>query len=337
MDDKQKIEKNNKEYEGQPLSPVEEGREQRRREKLKKRIKQAAAIIGSTMMMSIAATEMMLFVMFGRNGAVSNEPFPLQNWARKNGLYWQGVEYPSQDNLLRGYLIAPQNPCALLVITHGMNASSDGFEPVVQYFARKGYAVLIFDGTASGRSTGMQVVGLQQQRYDVRATVQYIRQTGMFADIPLVLLGHSAGAYGSAVEAKDAGAAAVVCVSGFYAPLDTMKHWARNYTSVLADIEYPFLWARQHFSLGRETNTSAVKALCAAGLPALVAQGSEDEAVEDKISLYHHMLKQNAPNVTCILEENPQHNMHSNILFDNGRANDALLDRIHEFIQSHIR
>ena len=302
----------------------------------KKLLRRAALIVSGVVVLSAAATEMLMLVLFGRKEAASTDEFPLRDWAYREELDWHEVQYLSGENMLRGYLITNHNPRALMIIAHGMNASSDGFEPVVQYFAKKGYAVWIFDGTASGRSEGEKVIGLQQQRFDIRATVDYLREQKLFQNIPLVLLGHSAGAYGAATEAKRAEAEAVVCVSGFHAPLTTMHHWAKNYTSILADVQYPFLWANQHADLGEQTNDSAVDALIELQVPALVVQGANDETVEDEISLYYKSKAMKPPKVSYILETNPQHDGHDTILFNGPQANEALLEKIDAFIADCI-
>lgn len=310
--------------------------ENKQDKKNKKRLRRTALIVSGVVVLSAAATEMLLLVLFGRKGSASTEQFPLRDWAYQQMLEWHEVEYPSGDNMLRGYLVTNPNPKALIVIAHGMNASSDGFEPVVQYFAKKGYAVWIFDGTASGRSEGKRVVGLQQQRFDIRATMDYLRSQKLFRNIPLVLLGHSAGAYGAATEAADAGAEAVVCVSGFHEPLTTMHHWAENYTSSLADIQYPFLWARQHLSMGAQTNDSAAEALAESNIPALVVQGANDETVEDEISLYYKTRSMRPDHVSFILETDPDFDGHDTILFNKTEPNEELLDEIDTFIRANV-
>lgn len=312
----------------------EEIRQQKNKQK--RRLRRAALIVSGVVVLSAAATEMLLLVLFGRKGGPSTQDFPLQEWAIQEKLYWHEVQYPSGDNLLKGYVVSGKDPEALVVIAHGMNASSDGYEPVVRYLAKKGYAVLVFDGTASGRSEGSRVVGLQQQRFDIRATVDYIRSQHLFDNVPLVLLGHSAGAYGEAVEAQQADADALICLSGFAAPLTTMHHWARNYTSVLADVQYPFLWVRQHLSMGQQTNDSAVEALAELDIPALVIQGANDETVEDEISLYYQSKEAKSGNISYILETNPDFDGHETILFNKTTANTKLLDEIDAYIRDCI-
>jgi len=311
-------------------------REQMRRAKRKKTIRRAAVLITGAVVLSAAATEALLFVIFGRRGEVSTAPFPLREWAAERGYIWREEAFPSGENTLRGYVVACPAPKARLLIAHGMNASSDGFAPVVQYFAERGYAVMIFDGTASGRSEGKRVVGLQQARLDLAAARRHFDDLPEWSALPLALLGHSAGAYGAAVEAGEEGAAAAVCVAGFNSPLATMRYWARHYAAGLAEVEYPFLWVRQAIALGRQADQPADRALMEGGAPALVIHGKDDDTVPLSISLYQQMENSGRHNVHCLLIDEEGRSGHSDILFGENGANEALLRKIEAFLTLYV-
>lgn len=302
-----------------------------------KHLRRAVLIAGGAAVLSAVATEIMFLVMFGRTKPVLEEPFPLADWAAEHKLSWTEIAFPSGENTLRGYLISGPQPRALIIIAHGMNGSSDEFEPVVRFFAERNYATLIFDGTASARSDGQRVAGLQQPRCDVRAAVEYVKKNCLDQGVPLVLLGHSAGSYGVAAEAEASGAAAVVCVSGFDTPLGTMHHWGRTYASILGDIEYPFLMAHEYSAHGRDGNVSAAKALASSGVHCLIIHGAKDDAVPLKISIYEKLGALHCANAEFYLEEASEHNNHAEILATkDGQANTPLLERIEAFIAAAI-
>ncbi len=299
-------------------------------------LKRAAKIVAGTVVVSAVATEIVFLIMFGRTKPVDRAAFPLVNWAAQKGLKWQELEFLSGGNKLRGYLISGEKPRALIMIVHGMNASSKGMEPVVRYFAERDYAVMIFDGTASGRSEGERVVGLQQPRLDIRAAMERIEGDREFDSLPIVLLGHSAGAYGAAAEAKQPRVSAEVCVSGFDSPIGTMHQWARNYAHILGDIQLPFLAAHEYTALGDDANTSAADTLVDSGKPALVIHAANDEAVPLNLSIYQKLEREAPGNVTLFLEDSTGHDSHSDVLVNekSGAPNTALLRRIDEFLQS---
>lgn len=306
-----------------------------RKQKLRKYIKRTAAVLGGAVAVSMIATEVVFLVMFGRSKPRASEPFPLENWAKNRGLSWSEIEFELDGNTLCGYHIACSEPKALVLIAHGMYGSSDGYEPVVQCLAERGYAVLIFDGTAVGRSGGERVIGIQQARYDLRAAVEFVKSKGLSSDIPLILFGHSAGAYASAVECDRSGADAVICVSAFDKPVDTMRFWAHNYASVFGDIHSPFLIAHEYASLGLEANTSAARSIQKSAVPSFIVHGANDDTIPLEISLYETLEGTETSSGICFyLEENSEHAGHGSILFtEEGALNTPLMEAVDRFLQ----
>ena len=274
---------------------------------------------------SVTATEMMMFIIFGRNAEIDTRPFALEEWARVQNYRWVPLEFRSGDNLLKGYVVAPWNPKAVVVMVHGIRSSSNELEPVTQYLTEQGYAVATFDGTASGRSQGDKTVGLQQQRFDLRAALIELDRQGLYTDLPLILFGHSAGAYGVATEAPETRASAVVCVSGFDTPLGTMRAWAAQYTGPLSTVEYPFLLIRELIAKGEEANTAASSALRRSGIPAIVIHGAKDDVVKKDISLYQAVSENGAPQISLIWSD--EHG-HSDILVSDSGINKPLMQEI---------
>lgn len=298
----------------------------------------AAKIAVGTAAVSDAAIDIMYLILFGRSKPADRAEFPLKGWAAARGLTWSREEFFSGDNKLCGYLVYGADPRAFIIYVHGMNSCSNGLESVVKFFAENGYAVFIFDGTACGRSGGDKVSGLQQPRLDLRAAAEHFAEKGLFAGTPLVLMGHSAGAYGAASEASNLGASAVVCISGFDSPISTMHGWARKYVRVLGDIHLPFLLAHEYSRMGSDAITSASHALAASGVPALVIHGANDEIIPLGISIYSKLAERAAPGVTCLLESTAGRDTHSEIIIDgHGQPNMPLLHSINGFLSSVLQ
>ncbi|MBQ3668955.1 MAG: alpha/beta fold hydrolase [Clostridia bacterium] len=295
-------------------------------------VSRVAKIVTGFVMVSLTATEAMMFIIFGRSALPSTEPFTLGAWAGKYELVWREFEFPSAGNRLKGWLISPKNPRALVVLVHGIKSSSDELNPIAQYLVSEDYAVVSFDGTACGRSQGTRTVGLQQQRFDLRALLNYIDSWAFYGDLPLILIGHSAGAYGVASELSRTRAAAAVVVSGFESPLGTMRYWATHYTGPIGNVEYPFLWIREHELKGADADTSATESLTRAGVPVMVVHGSADSVVPEEISIYEYTGGGSAPNITRVYVDTPGHNGHSDILVNESETNFDLLCAISDFL-----
>ncbi|MBQ3938098.1 MAG: alpha/beta fold hydrolase [Clostridia bacterium] len=282
---------------------------------------------------SVAATELVLLIIFSRYTPVSTKSFPIERWAADGSIKASAFEFTSGRNTLKGYSVVPNDPHALIVIAHGMNANSDEFEPIVRYFAECGYAVLIYDGTAAGRSEGRRVTGLQQPRYDLRAAVQFVNECEQYKDLPIVLLGHSAGAYGAAMEADRSAAAAVICVSGFDSPLATMRARGSKYVPIYGDLELPFLALHEFVFHGKDAAASASAAVKASAVPALIIHGADDSSIALPISIFGMLVDDTPENAELLLVDDQAFSAHGNILIsDGGEVNTVLLSAIDGFL-----
>ncbi len=313
------------------------GKEQKRRPqegqtRRKKRASRLAKIITGFVAVSLTATEALMFIMFGRTAPVSREAFGLKAVAARCGYDWKEFDFDSNGNILKAFCVTPKNPRALVVMVHGVRSSSDVFDEAAERLLADGYAIMSFDGTASGRSQGKRTMGLQQQRYDLQALLEHTEDFASVRDLPLILFGHSAGAYGVASLLPETRAAAAVCVSGFESPLGTMRYWSQKYAGVLSTIEFPFLQLREYSVKGNKADVSASRAILSANVPVFVAHGAADEVIPIGISIYGALDGASSPLVKRVRTDDARFGGHSNILSDGGVANRDLLDEILEFL-----
>ena len=310
-----------------------ENREEQKKKRLKKRVViTITLVVVGFIAANMAATEVIIFFLFGRSDPVLDQPFDILDWAGEETYTAASFAFMSGDNELKGYYILPEDPAALILLVHGMGGSSDDLEPLVQFFVENSYAVMAFDGTASGRSEGSRTVGLQQQRYDIQAALDVIRNDSAVASLDLVLFGYSAGAYGAAVEAEQSGAVAAVCVSGYESPLAMMRFRAEQYVGPLTNIAYPFLWVREYMVKGDDADESGSEALSNSGVPSMVIHGTDDGTVPMDISIYQAVSEKTAGNVRQVLVTAPGFSGHADILISDTGLNYDLLDDILLFL-----
>lgn len=296
-------------------------------------LKLAAIIAAAGFLASVVATELVLLIIFSRYSPVSAKSFPVDEWASDSSVSAFAVEFRSGSNMLKGYSVVPNEPHALIVIAHGMSASSDQFEPIARHFVESGFAVLVYDGTAAGRSEGKHVTGLQQPRYDLRAAVQFIRENELYDGLSLVLLGHSAGAYGAAMEAEDSEADAVICVSGFDTPLSAMRARSSKYIPFFGEFGLPFLALHEFVFHGRDASASASAAVKASSVPALIIHGVDDSSIPLSISMLGMLADETPANAELLMIEDPAFSAHGNILVsEDGKVNTVLLGAIDGFL-----
>jgi alpha-beta hydrolase superfamily lysophospholipase len=88
----------------------------------------------------------------------------------------------------------PESPaCALVVITHGHGEHIGRYTHVAESLRGRGFAVAAMDLRGHGRSQGPRglVMDWEDLRKDLRSLVDQLRP--QFADVPIILYGHSIG------------------------------------------------------------------------------------------------------------------------------------------------
>lgn len=170
-----------------------------------------------------------------------------------------------------------------IVVVNGIGAGIDAHLPEILCFLDHGWSVVTWDATGVGSSEGRGLIGLQQVRRDLLAYLDY-RKT-QDETLPLLLYGHSAGAYAAATVLDEDGVAGAVCVCGFDSPVKVMRWHAKERVGVLADVEYPFLLLECFFLFGKDADVSALKAVNRSRTPVYLIESSSDDYVPHALSL----------------------------------------------------
>jgi dienelactone hydrolase len=194
----------------------------------------------------------------------------------------QVLHFRSGPNLLTAYLYEADAPRALLIVAHGFTSLADGSGAILQdYFLHQGYDVLAVDLTASGRSEGDSIGGMHQSAYDLQACLEWVHQDRKLYHFPILLLGHSWGAFGCcAVLNFDQSPKAVVAMSGYVSPDALMLAEAKSKAGPFAELTKPDLDAALKERSGAKGFLSAVQGINKAKKThVLLIQGGCDETV----------------------------------------------------------
>lgn len=198
------------------------------------------------------------------------------------------ISFPCGKNTLRGWLYPDgAEPRGLVLVAPGLGSGADTHLAAISRFLEEGYAVLCYDGTGTRRSDGSGVGGLPQSVQDLEAALRYVWQREELRALPLLLYGHSAGAYAAAVALPaHPEIAAAVCLAPFDSPLEEMLFHARQRAGEIVSLGEPFLRLVLRLRFGPGWNASAAEALSACDTPVLIAAGTEDTVVPLPVSLY---------------------------------------------------
>jgi fermentation-respiration switch protein FrsA (DUF1100 family) len=112
------------------------------------------------------------------------------------GLEYQDISFPSahEDKVrLSGWTIPSPHPKAVVILCHGIDNTSAGMLPKAAMLHRNGYATLLFDFRANGRSEGKHGTLGFREMDDVVGAVDFIKSRPSMKDLPILALGESMG------------------------------------------------------------------------------------------------------------------------------------------------
>lgn len=219
----------------------------------------------------------------------------------------RAIRFRSGRNELAGYLWNEAGTRGLLILAHGMGTDVAYHLPEIRHFAAQGYKVFAFEYSGYRGSTG-RFYGFPQTVRDLKNAIEYIDD----GSLPVVLLGHSMGAYAvcAVQQCRRRPVWAVVAYAPFYAPDEAAAEVARTATKhgrLLLCLIQPV----QRLLFGKPLTA-------AAGLtdtPALILQGSEDkEVTPDGCALYAHRAELAGAPVTFRLIDDPQSSGHMTVI-----------------------
>ena len=271
-----------------------------RRSILRKAVKALLMFLLCFLLLSSCLTVAITRLAFGRRDEV---PPTEQLYEEAETGPREAVSFVSGGRRLQGWLYGTRRDCrGLIVVIHGLGGGADSHLPEIRRFVSEGYAVLAYDGTGTRLSEGWGVRGLAQASADLEAALGYVQQDTALQKLPLLLYGHSAGAYAAALALPEhPEVLGAVCLAAFDRPEEEMLLHARRYAGILADVEEPFLRASLALLFGPEWNASAAQALSRCSTPVLIAAGAADEVVPLPVSLIGRADEISNPNASTLL------------------------------------
>ena len=286
--------------------------------KTKRRVKRVCIILIVTVLsyvlVSMAGSVIAFRFIFARTNTVNAFEMTYED-IDKTKYPREEVYFPSGGNRLFGCVYGQGgNSRGLVMVINGINSCIDRHLPEIVWFIDHGYSVFTFENTGVGKSEGDGTVGIAQARLDTAAAIEYIKTADKLNKLPLLLYGHSLGAYAAAAALEDAPEVkAAVCVSGFDSPNENMRYNAKKYVGVLADIQYPFMCLQNFFLFGGKSDDTAVDAINKSNKPVLIVGGGSDDTVPDEISILNKASSITNPNAVVVEIDEEYRGEHSTV------------------------
>lgn len=178
------------------------------------------------------------------------------------------------------YAAKPLKECKKLIIfSHGMGAGHCAYTTEIDYYAKKGYAVLAYDNYGCDRSPGKKILGFYAGAEAVIAAYIAAKSDERLKDMPVYLVGHSWGGYSVLCAAEKIAVNGVVAFSAFNSPARVLSDVAKKMSKAVALMLAPATLIFRLIKWGANRNKKSVKCIEKSGIPALLIWGKDDVMV----------------------------------------------------------
>lgn len=203
----------------------------------------------------------------------------------------------------------------VVVFAHGLGPGGQCiYMDVANYFTSNGFYVFMYDVTGNDKSEGDAIGGMEQGVIDLDYAIRYVEQDSLYKNLPVVLMGHSWGAYCVMAELNvHPEVKAVAELSGFSSTVDSLKSmYAGNLAGIYGkDVSDQFapLWASlEKERFGKYADYTGLSGAANSKAGIMVIQSSDDKNVPQALGydLYYAKYKDD-PRFTFKLYTNRAH------------------------------
>lgn len=219
------------------------------------------------------------------------EPDPLyaRSPAEFEGLKAADCRFASDDGqMLTGYCYyyTDTAPHGVVILAHGLGGGGQSpYLSLSNYFAENGYYVFTYDATGNGQSEGEDANGFPQGTIDLNYAIEYVEQDSRFSDLPIVLFGHSWGAYScGCVLNEHPEIRAVVSAAGPDDSIDMIGFFGEQHAGPAAAVLLPYLSTYEYLKFGTYSTYTCCEGFEKSDCGVMILHSSDDTVIDDEIS-----------------------------------------------------
>ena len=198
------------------------------------------------------------------------------------GLNATHYEFASdKGQMLSGYLYSTNSaPNGIVVIAHGFGSGHNFYLEVANFFAMNGYYTFAYDVTGNDESEGSTIGGISQGVIDLDKAISFVENNDDFPDVPIMLFGHSWGAYSAcSVLEYHPEVAAVIAVSGCNKSSDVFEVGAKEQLGPLTALMMPCIRIHERIKFGKYASATAMRGFKSSDTRVMVVHSEDDNVV----------------------------------------------------------
>lgn len=179
------------------------------------------------------------------------------------------------------YYREPKNIKGVIVIAHGLGGGGhNSYMDVANHFATNGYIVFAYDATGNDESEGDNVRGIPQGLIDLDYAIQFVKENEEFKDLPIMLFGHSWGAYsvGSVLNVHP-DIRAVVMIAGFNKSADIIEEEGQRIMGSGMSLLMPYISIVERVKFGTYASYNCIDGFEASNAGVMIIHSVNDDMV----------------------------------------------------------
>ena len=231
------------------------------------------------------------------------------------------------------------SPKGIIVFSHGYGTR--GHRPhldIIDYFTSNGYWVFAYDITGNGESEGESMRGLPQGAIDMEYAVTFIKQQEEFANLPLILCGHSWGGY-SATNALNyhPDVDIVISFAGFNKSSDLIKSHGEKIIGKIVYPLMPYVNFYEKIKFGKYASNTAMNAFKNSEAAVIVIHSEDDTDVQKRFG--YDIYSEEYTNSARFKFISYKDRGHNGIFYENGKTgiiDEELFNEIFEFCDENL-
>ncbi len=195
------------------------------------------------------------------------------SFASNEGQILEGAFYSQASN---------QSPQALVVWVHGMGVSHENYLAEIEMLTKENYLVFSYDNTGVDDSEGESLKGLSQSPIDLSFALSYLNETEKFADLPLILIGHSWGGFAVSAVSQlnpDMEIDGIVTLAGFWRNINVIEDIAKPYVGNAIKILAPYFTLFEKINFGEFSQLDGITGLSNSDAKVLIIHSKDDNVV----------------------------------------------------------
>ena len=220
--------------------------------------------------------------------------------------------FSDDGQILVGYMYyyQEQPQKGVVVMAHGFGGGGHlTYLDCANYLAKNGFYVFAYDATGNDESEGDGIIGFPEGIIDLNNAINYVESLDKFNNYPIMLFGHSWGAYSVCnVLYYHPEVKAVVAMSGFNNSADLIRTQGHIYSNGGEEAVMPFIKNHEKELFGNWANSTAIRGFDSTKAHVFIVHSGDDKTVpyEAGYKIYYEKYKNN-PRFTFRLFESKGH------------------------------